>query len=170
VYSLIRLSPLFFVIVSTIGTIELSANLLLRKTSKPDPIYGFLREIFCIVLFYGIPSIILYSLNHRVHIIEFVITTSSGILLLLSFLTIEEKNYDHLILIALSVMLSGPIIYEYSIVVGIVASIILKYRPVKITNKKSTKQLWTKITTLRIPYILSIANLSVLLLILRGYI
>ncbi len=164
------LSPFFFLATSTVGMMELSGNLLIKKNPKPDPVYGFLREIISIVLFYGVPSIVLYSMTHDTHIMELVLTITSAIVLLISLLIAYDKCDGHLIFPAICALVLGFFVSEYAILIGVLLSIVLRLWRIRLIDREKIAAIWDKMDTLRIPYILMILDFLATILILRGYI
>jgi len=166
---MIIVSPLLFIIVSTISIWELYLNILIRGDQEPDILYEILRELMCLGLFYSIPSLLPFIHIDILYIIGLTISVATGIILLISFLALQTRNFDYLFPLILIVSIAGFIISEYSLLIGILLLPILKVLNREFINKDWLRIVWEEILKYKFITIIFVLNTLTLILILWGY-
>lgn len=166
---MIPVSPLLFIIVSTIAIWELYLNILIKGDQEPDILYEILRELMCLGLFYSIPSLLPFIHIDILYIIGLTISVATGIILLISFLALQTRNFDYLFPLILIVSIAGFIISEYSLLIGILLLPILKVLNREFINKDWLRIVWEEILKYKFITIIFVLNTLTLILILWGY-
>jgi len=166
---MIIVSPLLFIIVSTIAMWELYLNILIRGDQEPDILYEILRELMCLGLFYSIPSLLPFIHIDILYIIGLTISVATGIILLISFLALKTRNFDYLLPLILIISIVGFIIGEYSLLVCMLLLPILKILNREFMKKDWLRIAWEKILRYKIITIMFMFNTLTLILAFWGY-
>ena len=162
------LSPFLFIVAGTILSVELSVNILIEKSPKPDPLFGFIREILCISLFYGISHLILHLTIRWDFIIALVYTSWVSILALISFLSMNGR-YDYMLPICIFVLVAGFIIHELSFIIGFFALFPARFIKIRLRERSPIDVIWSHIIKIRIVYLTAILGLLLIFSYLHGY-
>ncbi len=165
---MIVINPLYLIIICTIATWETSLSIIFTGEYVSDPLYEVLKELICIVLFYGIISMLYHPLGSTSWFIAIILVPINLVYLLVGFLGSEKRNYDHLPLLGVLVMMLYVIIGDYSILAGLLGYIIMKLAGVSLYRKEVFRNAWSYINRYKAHLVLAAIDTSFMVLIFWG--
>ena len=162
------ISPLFFVILSFVVSLEVSTNIMLVGDPKPDPFYGGLRIFLCLALFFGASQIVVFSTTHGFRILEFAIVSTTALVSMTS-IVVSMEDHDFLLIIAPVAFVVGLVLRIYGLILCMITYPLLKKSGIKLKSRSHVEEIWTIILRLHIPYILAVLSGCTIILSLNGY-